>query len=92
MIPMSHKQSRTGDILLCVFLYVPVAWLALVLAQCFGRGGLSKNQRANEISRCLNQLFILLRSIKESQDINGISDFVHPIDHDIVFNDGTAVL
>lgn len=38
MIP--HKQSRTGDILLCVFLYVPVAWLALVLAECFGEGGL----------------------------------------------------
>lgn len=40
MIPISHKQSRRGDILLCVFLYVPVAWLALVLAQCFGEGGL----------------------------------------------------
>ena len=38
MIPISHKQSRRGDILLCVFLYVPVA--ALVLAQCFGEGGL----------------------------------------------------
>ena len=37
---MPHKQSRTGDILLCVFLYVPVAWLALVLAECFGEGGL----------------------------------------------------
>ena len=42
MIPIPHKQSRTGDILLCVFLYVPVAWLALVLAQCFGEGGLPK--------------------------------------------------
>ena len=40
MIPIPHKQSRTGDILLCVFLYVLVAWLALVLAQCFGEGGL----------------------------------------------------
>lgn len=40
MIPISHKQSRREDILLCVFLYVPVAWLALVLAQCFGEGGL----------------------------------------------------
>lgn len=40
MIPIPHKQSRTGDILLCVFLYAPVAWLALVLAQCFGEGGL----------------------------------------------------
>ena len=39
---MPHKQSRTGDVLLCVFLYVPVAWLALVLAQCFGEGGLPK--------------------------------------------------
>lgn len=37
---MPHKQSRTGDILLCAFLYIPVAWLALVLAQCFGEGGL----------------------------------------------------
>ena len=40
MIPIPHKQSRRGDILLCVFMYVPVAWLALVLAQCFGEGGL----------------------------------------------------
>lgn len=40
MIPILHKQSRREDILLCVFLYVPVAWLALVLAQCFGEGGL----------------------------------------------------
>ena len=37
---MPHKQSRREAILLCVFLYVPVAWLALVLAQCFGEGGL----------------------------------------------------
>ena len=42
MIPIPHKQSRTGDILLCVFLYVSVAWLALVLAQCFGEGGLPR--------------------------------------------------
>lgn len=40
MIPIPHKQSRRGDILLCVFMYVPVAWLALVLAQYFGVGGL----------------------------------------------------
>lgn len=40
MIPIPHKQSRRGDILLCVFLYIPVVWFALVLAQCFGEGGL----------------------------------------------------
>lgn len=40
MIIIPRKQTRTGDILLCVFLYIPVAWLALVLAECFGAGGL----------------------------------------------------
>lgn len=40
MILILHNHSRTGDILLCVFLYIPVAWLALVLAECFGEGGL----------------------------------------------------
>lgn len=33
-----QNQSRAGDILLCVFLYVPVAWFALLLAQSLGSG------------------------------------------------------
>ena len=35
-----NKRSRTADILLCVFLYIPVAWFALILAQSIGEGGL----------------------------------------------------
>lgn len=35
---MNSHPSRAGDILLCVFLYVPVAWFALLLAQSLGSG------------------------------------------------------
>lgn len=38
MIP--YKHTCTSDILLCLFLYIPVVWFALVLAQSFGEGGL----------------------------------------------------
>lgn len=38
MIP--YKHACISDILLCLFLYIPVAWFAMVLAQSFGESGL----------------------------------------------------
>jgi type IV secretion system protein VirD4 len=35
---MNSKNQRTGDILLCVLLFIPVAWFALMLAQSLGKG------------------------------------------------------
>lgn len=40
MICIPNKNSRAGDILLCVLLYIPVAWFALIFAQSIGEGGL----------------------------------------------------
>ena len=33
-----QNQSRTADVLLCAFLYLPVIWFALLLAQSLGNG------------------------------------------------------
>ncbi len=40
VICIPNKNSRAGDILLCVLLYIPVAWFALIFAQSIGEGGL----------------------------------------------------
>lgn len=38
MIP--YKHTCTSDILLCLFLYIPVVWFAMVLGQSFEESGL----------------------------------------------------
>ncbi|MEG0357302.1 MAG: type IV secretory system conjugative DNA transfer family protein [Christensenellaceae bacterium] len=35
-------HSRTGEILLCVFLFIPVVWLSLLIAQSIGDGGITQ--------------------------------------------------
>ena len=36
-----NQQSRTGRLAVCLFLYIPVVWAALLVAQSLGGGGLS---------------------------------------------------
>ena len=36
-----NQQSRTGRLAVCLFLYIPVVWAALLIAQSLGDGGLS---------------------------------------------------
>lgn len=37
MISIKHP-SKAGDIVLCLFLYIPVIWLALLIGQSMGNG------------------------------------------------------
>ena len=32
------KQSKTGSLAVCLFLYIPVVWTALLIAQSLGGG------------------------------------------------------
>ena len=36
-----NQPNRTGRLAVCLFLYIPVVWAALLIAQSLGDGGLS---------------------------------------------------
>ena len=58
MICIRGKNTRTGDILLCVFLYLPVVWFALIFAQSIGEGGLPN--LIENLTSSLNNPFTLV--------------------------------